>query len=97
MRLRRDPLRHPWLFVAIGALYAFSIPWWFGDGRPSTLLGLPSWAVVSLLCTFGVSCLVSYATLRLWDGRGDDHAGDHADDHAADHGNGHGHGDNREH
>ena len=90
MRLRRDPLRHPWLFVAIGALYAFSIPWWFGDGRPAILLGLPSWAVVSLLCTFGVSCLVSYATLRLWDGRGDDHP--------ADHGNGHreGHGDTQE-
>lgn len=67
MRLRRDPLRHPWLFVAIGALYALSIPWWFGEGKPSILFGLPSWVVVSLLCTFAVSCLVSFAALRLWD------------------------------
>jgi len=67
VRLRRDPLRHPWLFVAIAALYGCSIPWWFGEGAPSIVLGLPSWAVVSLLCTFAVSCLVSFAALRFWD------------------------------
>ncbi len=53
--------------MAIGALYALSIPWWFGEGRPSVVLGLPSWAVISLLCTFAVSCLVSFAARRLWD------------------------------
>lgn len=67
MKLRRDPLNHPWLFVVIAALYACSIPWWFGAGKPSIVLGLPSWAVISLACTFAVSCLVSFAARRLWD------------------------------
>ena len=95
MGLRRDPLRYPWLFVAIGALYAFSIPWWFGDGRPAIVAGLPSWAVVSLVCTFGVSCLTSYAARRLWDdggggrdddggGAGEEHRGDNPMDGAPD-------------
>lgn len=67
MSLRRDPLRHPWLFAAIAVLYAFSIPWWFGDQRPSLVLGFPSWVVVSLFCTLAVSALTAFAALRLWD------------------------------
>ena len=67
MTLRRDPLRYPWLFVAIAALYGLSIPWWSGAGRPSIVLGLPAWVVISLACTFAVSCLVSFAARRLWD------------------------------
>ena len=38
MKLRGDPLRH--LFLVIAVLHAFSIPWWFEDGKPSVLLGL---------------------------------------------------------
>ncbi len=67
MKLRRDPLRHPWLFAAIAGLYGFSIPWWFGSGRPAIVLGLPSWVVVSLFSTLAVSCLTAFAALRLWD------------------------------
>ena len=69
VRLPREPLRHPWLFVLIAVLFALSIPWWSGEGRPAVVLGLPSWVVVSLACCFAVSCLTAYAVLRLW---GDD-------------------------
>lgn len=67
MKLRRDPLDHRWLFVSIAALYAVSIPWWFGSGRPNLVLGMPSWTVVSLAATLAVSCLTAFAALRLWD------------------------------
>ena len=67
MTLRRDPLRHPWLFAAIAVLYALSIPWWFGEGRPALVFGLPSWVALSLLATLGVACLTAFAALRLWD------------------------------
>lgn len=48
-------------------LYLISIPWWFGAGAPRIVFGMPSWAVVSLLATLGVSCLTAFAALRLWD------------------------------
>ncbi len=67
MRPRRDPLDHPWLFGTIAALYAVSIPWWFGSERPSVVLGMPSWAAFALLATFAVSVLTALACLRLWD------------------------------
>lgn len=67
MHLRRDPLDHPWLFAAIGGLYAVSIPWWFGAGRPTIVLGMPSWAAAALAATLAVSVLTAWAALRLWD------------------------------
>ncbi len=67
----REPLDRPWALVLITGLLAMSIPWWRpgGDGPPSIWLGMPSWALVSLGCTFAASCLVAFAALRLW---GDD-------------------------
>lgn len=73
MRRRREPLDHPWLLVGILALYAVSIPWWATDETPALLLGMPAWAVLSLVATLGVSCLTAFAVLRLWE---DDDGGD---------------------
>ncbi len=66
-RRRREPRDSPGLFGAVALLYLVSIPWWFGSGEPRLLFGMPSWAVVSLLATLGVSCLVAFAALRRWD------------------------------
>jgi hypothetical protein len=39
------------LLVAIGALYALSIPWYRSSGEtPSIVFGLPDWVAVALGC-----------------------------------------------
>ncbi len=62
----REPLDRPGALLLIAALYAMSIPWWWMGGEPSVWLGMPSWALLSLLCAFGASSVVAYAALRFW-------------------------------
>ncbi len=65
----REPLERPRVLLAIAGLQAASIPWWWMGGTPSIWLGMPSWALVSLILNFAASCLVAYAALRLWGDR----------------------------
>lgn len=55
-RLRRG------LFVAIGALYVVSVPWYRESGAaPSIVFGLPDWVAVALACYVGAAALNSLA------------------------------------
>ncbi len=52
------------LLVAIGLLYAVSIPWYRSAGAtPTLVLGLPDWVTVSLLCYVAVAVLNALAWL----------------------------------
>lgn len=50
--------------VAIGALYALSVPWYRDAGaEPRLLFGLPDWVAVALGCYVGVAILNAFAWL----------------------------------
>ena len=52
------------LLVAIGILYAVSIPWYRTTGaEPAWILGLPDWVSVALGCYLGVALLNALAWL----------------------------------
>lgn len=52
------------LLVAIGVLYAISVPWYRrDDGELRLLLGLPDWVAVAVLCYAGVAVLNALAWL----------------------------------
>jgi hypothetical protein len=66
------------LLVAIGALYAISIPWYRETGAaPDTWLGLPEWVTVAVVCYAAVAVLNSLAWLlaEVSDAPGDDRGG----------------------
>jgi hypothetical protein len=57
-RLRRG------LLLAVGGLYALSIPWYRApDADPRLVLGLPDWVAVALGCYVGAALLNAWAWL----------------------------------
>ena len=52
------------LLVAVGILYAVSIPWYRGaDAAPARWLGLPDWVAVAALCYVAAAVCNSLAWL----------------------------------
>ena len=72
MSARHDGVKSPrarrvrnGLLVAIGLLYCGSIPWYRSVDEPlETLLGLPSWVAVALLC-YGLAAVLNAAAWLL--------------------------------
>ncbi len=58
-RLRRRRVRR-WIFVAVGVLYVFSVPWYRPEAELRLILGLPDWVAVAL------GCYVLVAILNCW-------------------------------
>jgi hypothetical protein len=44
-----------------------SLPWVFGTGSSSRLMGFPAWAVYSLFVSLVYACVVSFFVWRFWD------------------------------
>ena len=65
MSAGRRRVRNTWL--AYGALFVPSIPWYFpaGSGRP-LVLGFPLWCLVSLACYVLIALLTIWRTEALW-------------------------------
>lgn len=71
----RAPLRRPWIWLVYGALLAISIPWYREPGSvPRIWLGIPDWALVSLLATLAVAGFTAWVVLRHWPDDEDDEA-----------------------
>jgi len=59
--VRRASVRR-WLLVAIGLLYALSIPWYRRGGEaPDLVFGVPDWVAVATACYVAVAVLNALA------------------------------------
>jgi hypothetical protein len=67
-RETREPFRYGWIWIVYGLLYAASIPWYLtADTVPKIWLGLPDWALLSLLATVGIAFFTVLVIRRFWD------------------------------
>ncbi|WP_046470072.1 hypothetical protein [Allosalinactinospora lopnorensis] len=63
----REPIRTPWIWVAIVLLIVGGSPLFWPTGTVEPLLfGIPSWILVSAACTALFALTVSWACLRCW-------------------------------
>jgi hypothetical protein len=66
-RETREPIRMPWLWVALVGVLLVIVPWWAPDGSIEPLvLGLPAWFVVSVVASLVFSGLTCWACLSGW-------------------------------
>ena len=64
----REPIRYRWIWLVYALLYAASIPWYLpAGGELETWVGLPYWALVSLLATVGIAFFTVFVIRRFWD------------------------------
>ena len=65
---RREPFRYGWIWLVYVLLYAASVPWYLSaDTRPAIWLGLPYWALLSLLATAGIALFTVLVVRSFWD------------------------------
>lgn len=63
----REPIRTPWLWVAMGVVVVAGVPLYLSPGLVGPLVGgIPLWLVVSILATLAFSALTCWACLRDW-------------------------------
>ncbi|HEX9725723.1 MAG TPA: hypothetical protein VGC53_15695 [Vicinamibacteria bacterium] len=64
----REPVRYGWIWIVYVLLYAASVPWYLPAGTiPEIWLGLPSWALLSLLSTVGIALFTVLVIRSFWD------------------------------
>ncbi|GAA4942990.1 hypothetical protein EV188_104244 [Actinomycetospora succinea] len=63
----REPIRTPWLWVAIGVVVLVGVPWYLPTGAIEPLVGgIPFWLLISVGATLAFSALTCWACLRDW-------------------------------
>ena len=68
MKQRREPIHHGWTWLVYALLYAASVPWYLPAGAsPKIWLGLPHWAMISLLSIAGIAIFTAFVIHRFWD------------------------------
>lgn len=64
---RREPVRMPWLWGAIGLVVVVGVPLYLPTGSVRPLLGgVPYWLWISIGATLAFSALICWACLRAW-------------------------------
>jgi hypothetical protein len=55
-----------WVWALYAVLFALSVPWYLPSGPVRLWLGLPYWAMLSLLAMTGVAGLTLVVVRRYW-------------------------------
>jgi hypothetical protein len=67
-RAPREPVRYRWIWLVYILLYSASIPWYLPGGTlPEISLGLPNWALLSLLSTVAIALFTVLVIHSYWD------------------------------
>lgn len=65
--VRREPIRAPWLWVALGIVILAGIPFYLPTGSIRPLIaGVPYWLAVSFVASLAFSAITCWACLRAW-------------------------------
>lgn len=63
----REPVRFPWLWVAMGVVVLAGVPLYLPAGAVEPLVGgIPFWLLISGAATLAFSALTCWACLRVW-------------------------------
>ncbi|GAA4887005.1 hypothetical protein [Actinomycetospora straminea] len=63
----REPIRIPWLWVAMGLVVLAGVPLYLAPGVIRPLVGgIPFWLLISIAATVAFSALTCWACLRGW-------------------------------
>lgn len=63
----REPVRNPWLWVAMGVVVLIGVPLYLPAGVIGPLVGgVPLWLLVSVAATAAFSAVTCWACLRAW-------------------------------
>lgn len=56
----------PWIWLIYGALALVGIPWYWPRDSVRLVLGLPAWALVSILASMAVSVFTAWLLWNRW-------------------------------
>lgn len=63
----REPIRNPWLWVAMAVVVLAGVPLYLPTGTVRPLVGgVPYWLLISVGATIAFSALTCWACLRQW-------------------------------
>lgn len=63
----REPIRSPWLWVALVIVILAGVPFYLPPGSTQPLIaGVPYWLIISLAATLAFSTITCWACLRAW-------------------------------
>jgi hypothetical protein len=63
----REPIRNPWLWIAMAVVVVAGVPLYLPTGSIRPLVGgVPYWLLISVAATFAFSALTCWACLRWW-------------------------------
>lgn len=63
----REPVRLPWLWVAMGLVVLAGVPWYLPAGAIEPLVGgIPFWLLISVVATVAFSAVTCWGCARGW-------------------------------
>ncbi|GAW92335.1 hypothetical protein [Calderihabitans maritimus] len=64
----KEPIRYPWIWVALVLIMLFSVPWYLPQGTIyPIILGFPYWAFIAVVMGIVLSAFLTFVLNRYWD------------------------------
>lgn len=63
----KEPIRKPWIWVVVLALFVFNAPWYLPSGMIEPFVfGLPLWVVIVVVMSILLSAFLHWACTTQW-------------------------------